>query len=400
MKITRKLLSFLLVFALTFSLTNVFMAKAADNVTVTLRIEQDDSTLLSPVTITLTEEDKNNDFGIGLSTGEDAALSPLRAYAKYLSTEKKVAKEDMSKYIIASPSSYGGLYVSGISLSGDRKGSATNDETKSDVYWMYYVNNISGDVSMSEYNLKDSDSVVICGMWSPYPAEEDILYAEFKTSETINQDKSVIIDLELVGHGVKYDENYNATSYTVPVSGATIIAANAATTVETGVTEKNAEYTSVTDANGKATLTVKNENDAEYVISAFKKSKDNKHYVISRPYLSVAVVTKDQNSGTNNTPSVKKPAKVKSVKAIAKKTGKNKKNIKLSWKKVSGANGYQIYISTKKASGFKKVADSAKTTYNLKKKKGTYYVKICAYKKADKKKITGSFSKTLKVIAK
>ena len=59
MKHVNKLLSFVLVLALTCSLTSGFVSKAAGTITVTLRIEQDDSTLLPPVSDTLTEEDKN-----------------------------------------------------------------------------------------------------------------------------------------------------------------------------------------------------------------------------------------------------------------------------------------------------------------------------------------------------
>ena len=50
------------------------------------------------VTVTMTEDDKNNDFGIGLATGQAATYSPLRAFAKYLATKKKVTNDQMSKY--------------------------------------------------------------------------------------------------------------------------------------------------------------------------------------------------------------------------------------------------------------------------------------------------------------
>ena len=140
-----RIFAFVLVLALTVSAWNgQSLARAAGSITITLRIEQDNATLLPPVSVTLTEADKNNDFGVGLSTGDAATYSPLRAYAKYLS-EKGVKKEEMSRYIIASPSDWGGLYVSGISVKGDGVGAAST-ENLDDVYWMYCVNNESGPV--------------------------------------------------------------------------------------------------------------------------------------------------------------------------------------------------------------------------------------------------------------
>ncbi len=61
-------------------------------------------------------------------------------------------------------------------------------------------------------------------------------------------------------------------------------------------------------------------------------------------------------------------------------------SVKLTWKVTSKANGYEIYRSTKKDSGFKKVATikSPYTTYyvNKKLKKGTtYYYRVYAYRK-------------------
>ena len=76
---------------------------------------------------------------------------------------------------------------------------------------------------------------------------------------------------------------------------------------------------------------------------------------------------------------------------------KAKKSVVISWKKVSGANGYQIYVSTKKKSGYKKVADVKKTSATIKKKKGIYYVKVRAFKKTEGKKLSGSFSSICKV---
>ena len=82
------------------------------------------------------------------------------------------------------------------------------------------------------------------------------------------------------------------------------------------------------------------------------------------------------------------------------KAKKTAKGIQLNWKKGKNADGYYIYRSYKKKSGYKKIATitkAAKTAYLDKKaKKGkTCYYKIKSYQKSGKKKITGAFSKVV-----
>ncbi len=76
-----------------------------------------------------------------------------------------------------------------------------------------------------------------------------------------------------------------------------------------------------------------------------------------------------------------KVAKPKNLKISSNTT----KQIKIKWKKVSGANGYYIYRSTKKASGYKKVKTITKGSTvsftNKKLKEGTtYYYRVVAYR--------------------
>ena len=97
MKNKKKLLSVLLVFVMTVSVFHGYAAKAADTVKVTLRLEQDNKTLVTPVEVTLTDEDKK-DYGIGLST---ETLTPLHALAKYLTEKKGATTETMKNYIMA-----------------------------------------------------------------------------------------------------------------------------------------------------------------------------------------------------------------------------------------------------------------------------------------------------------
>lgn len=58
------------------------------------------------------------------------------------------------------------------------------------------------------------------------------------------------------------------------------------------------------------------------------------------------------------------------------KIKKNKKNITLTWKKVSGAKKYIILRAAKKNGTYKKIASVSKTTYSKKKTKKAYYYKV------------------------
>lgn len=83
------------------------------------------------------------------------------------------------------------------------------------------------------------------------------------------------------------------------------------------------------------------------------------------------------------------------------KAKKKNRKIKLSWKKVNGAKGYQIYQASKKKGKYKKIKSIAsgtkkKCTYKVK-KGGTYFIKIRAYSKINKKKVYGKFSKVIKI---
>jgi len=78
---------------------------------------------------------------------------------------------------------------------------------------------------------------------------------------------------------------------------------------------------------------------------------------------------------------------------------KKKKTAKLSWSKVSKANGYDIYRSTKKKKGFKKIKTTKKTSYTCKKLKGRkkYFFKVKSYRVIYGVKIYSDFSKVAKV---
>lgn len=423
MKNKKKLLSVLLVFVMTVSVFHGYAAKAADTVKVTLRLEQDNKTLVTPVEVTLTDEDKK-DYGIGLST---ETLTPLHALAKYLTEKKGATTETMKNYIMASKSQYG-LYVTGISIDGKSDGSASSDALDG-VNWGYAVNNTDPGVGMGSYSLKNNDAVTIYGLWGggTWPNNVETNYSYFENS-TLNTTVSNKTTVSLKGVG--YDENY--TPIVKSISNATVVAAKYENEASTA-TKDTAVATAQTNDNGVATLSF--DKAGTYVLSAYRLDSDGKHSNISRPYGIVKVLaavtaptatpTVTPTAAPTVTPtttpagdSLGKPVPTKTptatptpasddkgikkvakkptkVKVVVKKSKKKKKSVTVSWKKAANAKGYRIALSKKKNGKYKKVTDTKKTKYTFKKTKGTYYVKLTAYVvKSDK----ATFSKATKPV--
>ena len=413
MKTMRKLWTLFLSLALMLSLvTGIPVTANAEettgDITVTLRVEQDYSTVLAPVNVTLTESDKAKDFGL---SGLEGTNSPLKALAKYLSTEKNVSDDDMSKYINVSS----GGFLNSISWNGK---DVTNpcetmlDGTSFTQYtaWSYSVKNgdntnAEGDKLITQYELKDNDSISICGLFSEFSADYSSTLAGFSSS--FDQDQYAAS----TGKAINVTLNQNNFGVRSACEGATILAAKLSDTVLTA-TKDNASVTASTDKEGKASLTFKEA--GTYVLSAYKTASDKIHSTISRPYavvtVSAADVAKDPNPDKKNTisstlPAVTPvqvstavmPAKVKSLKAKVPKNKKTKKSVKFTWKKAKNATAYQIYISKKKKSGYKKQATTTSLKKTLKLKKGTYYVKVRAYNKSGSFYKYGKFSTVLKV---
>ena len=94
---------------------------------------------------------------------------------------------------------------------------------------------------------------------------------------------------------------------------------------------------------------------------------------------------------------IQKPVKVKNLRVQRKgKSGKYSK-IKLKWKKAQGADKYIIYYSSKKKTGFKKLAVCKKNSYVYKVKKGRkYYYRVRAYAGTGYDKVYGKYSNTVR----
>ena len=119
-------------------------------------------------------------------------------------------------------------------------------------------------------------------------------------------------------------------------------------------------------------------------------------------YYKIKTVVKTQDGNQTSGFSNIKSAKAVPSKTTLKAKASDTKNVKLTWSKVKGANGYEIYRSNSKNGKYKKIAAISKgstTSYkNGKLKKSTtYYYKIRAYRKVDGKKVYGNYSSIVSV---
>ena len=138
-------------------------------------------------------------------------------------------------------------------------------------------------------------------------------------------------------------------------------------------TEYTVEYTDNVNA-GTATVTI--------------TGKGNYTGTVTRTF-SIKAATKPEEKPTE--PQVEAPSKVKSLKQ---KASYSTKAITLTWNKVAGAEGYEVYRATSKNGKYTKVTSVTKTSYKDSKLKAgkTYYYKICAYKTVDRSKLCGDYS--------
>ena len=101
------------------------------------------------------------------------------------------------------------------------------------------------------------------------------------------------------------------------------------------------------------------------------------------------------------TPAVNNPVVTNLAKAKIKALKKKGKKVKISVKKVKGADGYQVSVATKKKGKYKIKLNikSPKASGMIKKLKNgkTYYVKVRAYANTDSKKIYGKNSNIKKI---
>ena len=217
-----------------------------------------------------------------------------------------------------------------------------------------------------------------------------------------------------------------ATKYTYTVLAYTMING------EQYISDGFADFTLTTATNAVTSLTASATSDSSITLKWSKVTGANGYLIYrldtaTKKYVQVATITKGstvkyvdtdlkagttysykvyayRNAGTQQIKSkasavvrqTTKPAQVTGLKAASRKTS----SIKLSWNKVTGASGYDIYRynpSTKKYVKVGSVTKGSTTTFTDTKLKGktTYKYKVVAYRNYNGKKVTGSYSKIL-----
>lgn len=160
------------------------------------------------------------------------------------------------------------------------------------------------------------------------------------------------------------------------------------------------DKTSFSLTNGTSkTLKAYDPANSAYKLSIQWKSSNNKiasvdkNGKITAKSVGKATITATMNNGAKATCKVTVIPKSTSIKSL-KKSGKD--GVKITWSKTSGITSYEIYMSTKSKSGFKKITtiSSKKTSYTKTKlKKGKkYYFKVRTVKKVSKDPFYSTFS--------
>ena len=152
-------------------------------------------------------------------------------------------------------------------------------------------------------------------------------------------------------------------------------------------TSKNGSYKEIKTINKNSTLSYTDTNKLSsnkkyyYKIRAFK-TINNKNYYGDFS----SIVSSETKLATPN------------IKLSTPKT----KTIKISWSKISGAKGYEVYRSNSKNGTYSKISITSNLSYTNSKlsKKKTYYYKVRAYKVVNNKKVYSSFSSIKSITSK
>ncbi|MBQ8198020.1 MAG: Ig-like domain-containing protein [Lachnospiraceae bacterium] len=150
------------------------------------------------------------------------------------------------------------------------------------------------------------------------------------------------------------------------------------------------------DGTYKKVKTVKGRSSVTATLNAWKGSKA--YYYKVRAY---KTISGKKVYGPFSSVKTLGPAKPAGVKAQA----KSGKKIKITWKKVTGASGYEIYRATSQKGRYKKVKTvkgaGGRSFINKSLKKGKiYYYKVRAYKTVGGKKIYGPYSSVVSATSK
>lgn len=414
MRTTKKLFALLLAAVLCISTLgiNADAQNTADTVTVTLKVEDVDSTLISEQ-ITLTKDDVekiNNTFVVESGSVEVPVLTSedftaANVLGKYITDTSDSPAADLT-FSYGSP-----LYI---------KGQKTYDYFP---YWSFRVNNTAPADEQTGYGytsdtcpVKDGDCIVFfrqacydpnAGDWGAYTKYSYFDKPVYQTA--VNTPVSITYSV---------DDGFG---------GSTSSAANEEISIfKQGDLMKKVK----TDANGIAGLSF--DQAGTYTITGSRETNGIPEHSHASATITVTgpditptatpTASPDQTSAPSGTPAasatpagtpnvsasrdaagaakktVKKPAQPKKLTAsVAKNAKASAKKVTISWKKAAGATGYELSVSKKNKKAFRTIARTKKTKITKKWKKGLCYIKVRSYKRQNGKTIYSNYSTIIKV---
>ena len=246
--------------------------------------------------------------------------------------------------------------------------------------------------STTEQTLKDAGYLTADN--TVYMADTTALETAIAEAEAIETDKytdeTVSALTKAIENAKATLENYDATQDEVDN------AVKAINEAKNALTDKSDEPSNPSDSSSDPSDSSNNPSDSSNPSGSGQSEPSNSGS--SQPTSAQPATNAPTTASPKVTPptatTVTKPAKVKSVKLKAKK-----KKLNVSWKKVSGATGYEVKAATNsKFTKGKKTVTVKKnkvTIKNLKPKK-KYYVKVRAYKLSNGRKFFGKWSKVVK----
>lgn len=439
MRTTKKLFALLLAAVLCFSTLgiNADAQNTADTVTVTLKVEDVDSTLISEQ-VTLTKDDVkkiNNTFVVESGSVEIPVLT----------SEDFTAANVLGKYITDTSDSPAADLTFSYGSPLHIKGQETYDYFP---YWSFRVNNTAPADEQTGYGytsdtcpVKDGDCIVFfrqacydpnAGDWGAYTKYSyfdkttyqtavntpvSVIYSVDdgfggSTNPAANEEISIFRQTDLIKK-VKTDANGSAAlsfdqagTYTITGSKETNgMPENSHASATIVVTGSNIPPTAApTAAPGQTQAPADESTAVPDQTSAPTSTPAASAAPISTPCDAPNVST-GQTAAPSSTPAaavnskkVKKPAQPKKLTAsVAKKAKASAKKVTISWKKAAGATGYELSVSKKNKKAFRTTAKTKKTKITKKWKKGLYYIKVRSYKKQNGKIAYSKYSSIIKV---
>lgn len=283
--------------------------------------------------------------------------------------------------------------------------------------WYFFVNNSAPNVGFSGITVKDKDVVRVqftvyglgADLGSGYDGNETSMALNLPNRDEVTKKMAVLNSKkECLANGnwkTAY-ENAAAVVSNLDSTAAQVTAAcNSLPTeaqIDTWLSNQAAQKQQESDKAAAQSVMSKIK-----AIGSISLSKENKIKAARKAYNALttaqkAYVTnlKTLTNAEKKLSQLKKYTPKKTTLKTVKKSGKNK--MKLTWKRISGCTGYQIFMSNKKSSGYKKIATIKKnktisyTKTKLKKGK-TYYFKVRTYKKVGKTTYYGSDSNVRKL---